>query len=287
MPSQRGDRFAGKVAAITGAASGIGRALALDLAGRGCDLALSDVNAADLQSVAEAARAHGVTVTHAVVDVADRQAVHAWADATQATFGRVNYIFNNAGVALSASINGGRYEDLDWILGINLWGVIHGTRAFLPHLIASGEGHVVNLSSVFGLVGIPSQSGYNAAKFAVRGFTDCLRIELEIMNCGVSATCVHPGGIKTNIARAARKDPSVGELGMDPTDDGSTFEDSAFTTPEKAARIILRAVEKNKRRVMVGPDAYLFDWTARLFPGHYHRFLASVVNRLANKRPAR
>lgn len=283
MWGRREDRFKGKVAAITGAGSGIGLALAHSLANRGCHLALSDVNEAALRDAADAVRGHGIKVSATVVDVADREAMHAWADATMADFGRVHFIFNNAGVALSSTINGAAYADLDWIIGINLWGVIHGTKAFLPHLIATGEGHVVNLSSVFGLAGIPTQSGYNAAKFAVRGFTDCLRIELEIMNCGVSATCVHPGGIKTNIARAARKHPSVRELGLDPDDDGSSFEKTALTPPARAAEIILRAVEKNKRRVLVGPDAYLFDWATRFFPAHYQRFLAFVVRKAASK----
>lgn len=275
--------FNGKVAAITGASSGIGRALALDLAGRGCHLALSDIRLEPLEEVAEAARQRGVRVTAHRVDVADRAAVQAWADEAAREHGRVNLIFNNAGVALVTTIEGADYADLEWIMGINFWGVVHGTKAFLPHLFASGEGHVINLSSVFGLAGIPSQGGYNAAKFAVRGFTDCLREELEMVARGVSCTCVHPGGIKTNIARAARTHPSVRSLGLDDTDDGSDFERTAMTTPEKAAATILKAVQRNKRRVMVGPDAYLFDWITRLFPAHYHRLAVGLMRASSRK----
>jgi len=269
-------RFSGRVAAITGAGSGIGRALAHELARRGCHVAISDVREESLKPVAEECEACGVKVSLARVVTADRAAVHAWADETTASFGQVNFIFNNAGVALAASVNGVTYEDFEWIMGINFWGVVHGTKAFLPHLIASGDGHIVNVSSVFGLAGIPSQGGYNAAKFAVRGFTDCLRQELELMDCGVSCTCVHPGGIKTNIARAARKHASVRELGL-PEDDGSDFENVARTTPEQAAQIILKAVERNRRRVMVGPDGYLFDWVTRLIPEYYPRMIVAAT----------
>jgi NAD(P)-dependent dehydrogenase (short-subunit alcohol dehydrogenase family) len=282
MPAKPDARFTGKVAAITGAGSGIGRALALELAHRGCHVAISDVNEDALQPVAEACRAAGVEASATRVDTADREAVHTWADDTAARHGRVNFIFNNAGVALGATINGTTYEDFEWLMGVNFWGVVHGTKAFLPHLMAARDGHVINVSSVFGLMGIPTQGAYNASKFAVRGFTDCLRQELEIMNCGVSATCVHPGGIKTNIARAARKHDSVRELGL-PEDDGSDFEKNFRTTPEQAANVILRAVAKNRRRVMIGTDSYFFDWIARLFPGHYQGLLVAVVRMQARR----
>ncbi len=197
--------FSGKVAAVTGAGSGIGRALAVELATRGCHVALSDVDDAGLaETVAlveqSAPIAGSVKVTTAHVDVADREAVEAWAAGVMTEFGRVNLIFNNAGVALSANVGAMTYDNFRWLFDINFWGVVHGTLAFLPHLKASGDGHVINISSVFGLLGIPSQSAYNAAKFAVRGFTDALRTELDIEQCGVSATTIHPGGIRTNIA---------------------------------------------------------------------------------------
>ncbi|MCC6142861.1 MAG: SDR family NAD(P)-dependent oxidoreductase, partial [Candidatus Hydrogenedentes bacterium] len=218
--------------------------------------------------------------------VADRGAMERWAEAVVRDHGRIHLVFNNAGVALVSSIEGVAYESLEWIMGINFWGVVHGTKVFLPHLIAAGEGHIVNLSSVFGLAAVPTQSGYNAAKFAVRGFTECLRTELDMMRCGVSATCVHPGGIKTNIARAARACGSVKSLGLLDTRDQGEFEAVAMTTPEKAAAIILRAVQKNRRRVMVGPDAYLFDWITRLAPARYHALVIGLMRRGNRQRNA-
>ena len=258
------DRFVGRVAAITGAGSGIGRCLAEQLAKRGAHLALADVNEAGLAETVARCEGHGVKITTERVDVADRDAVFAWADHVVEDHGRVNLVFNNAGVALIADIEPMAIKDMEWLMGINLWGVVHGTQAFLPHLTESGEGHVVNLSSVFGLLAFPGQSAYNAAKFGVRGFTDCLRMELEISRSCVSSTTVHPGGIKTNIARNTR----IGGDAEDPStalrDFIETFEKSAMTTPEKAAAVILRAVERNKRRVTIGPDAKIVDLVSRL-----------------------
>ncbi len=265
--------FQGRVAAITGAASGIGRALAVGLAGRGCHLALSDIDEAGLADTVATARAAGVTVTSQRLDVADRSAVEAWAQAVVADHGKVNVIVNNAGVALGATVDGMAYEDLEWLMGINFWGVVYGTKAFLPHLKAAGEGQVVNVSSVFGLLGIPSQSAYNAAKFAVRGFTEALRIELDIEDCGVSATTIHPGGIKTNIARNARIHPSVADLGQDPADTGA-FEKLFITSPERAAKTIISAIEKDKRRALIGPDAHVINFVAKLSPHLYQRVIA-------------
>src|SRR4029079_17978802 len=193
--------FEGRVAAITGAGSGIGRALAQELARRGAHLALCDIDEVGLAETVALCEGSGVKVTSQRVDVANRDAMYAWADQVVAHHGKVNLIFNNAGVALGATIEAMSFDDFEWLMGINFWGVVHGTKAFLPHLKAAGEGHIVNLSSVFGLISVPTQSAYNAAKFGVRGFTDALRIELDIERCGVSATTVHPGGVKTNIAR--------------------------------------------------------------------------------------
>src|SRR5689334_20267553 len=233
--------FVDRVAAITGAGSGIGRALALELAAEGCHLALSDVDERGLAETARLAGERGVRVGTARVDVARREEVHGWADAVAREHGRVNLVFNNAGVGLGATIEAMKYEDFEWLMGINFWGVVHGTKAFLPHLKASGEGHVVNVSSIFGLVGIPTQAAYNAAKFAVRGFTEALREELDIAGVPVSATCVHPGGVKTNIARAARIDASIRDVTDEDVEAARAgFERAARTTPRAAARKILR-----------------------------------------------
>jgi butyryl-CoA dehydrogenase len=266
--------FRDRVAAITGAASGIGAALGVELARRGAHVALSDVDAEGLAVTAAACEGLGVKVTTRIVDVADRAAVADWATEVVDQHGRVNLVVNNAGVALSATIESMSYEDLDWLMAIDFWGVVHGTKEFLPHLKAAGEGHVVNISSVFGLMAIPTQSAYNAAKFGVRGFTDALRIELDIERCGVSATTVHPGGIRTNIVRNARLDPLTSPLGGDREAAVSQFAKAARTTPESAARQILVAVQRNRRRALIGPDAVLFDAVSRLPAGVSQRVLA-------------
>ena len=276
--------FRGKVAAITGAGSGIGRALAEELARRGAHLALSDIDEVGLAETVSLCEGLDVKVTSTVLDVADKDAIFAWADQAADEHGDVHLIINNAGVDLSATVEGASYDDFEWLMNINFWGVVHGTKAFLPHLRATGQGHVVNISSVFGLVSIPTQSAYNAAKFGVRGFTDALRIELDIQQCGVSATTIHPGGIKTNIARNARIDDSASAFGDDPAEFGTEFDKLARTTPEKAAHQILRAVSRNRRRALIGPDAVVFDLASRLPAGLYQRLLAAGARRNMSKR---
>ncbi|MFK8024546.1 MAG: SDR family NAD(P)-dependent oxidoreductase [Ilumatobacter sp.] len=273
--------FNGKVAAITGAGSGIGRALAEDLASRGCHLALSDVNEEGLAETVLRCERQGVRVTPSRLDVADRDAVYAWASDVVEQHGTVNLLVNNAGVALAASAIGQSADDFKWLMDINFWGVVNGTQAFLPHLRDAGDGHVVNISSVFGLVSIPSQSAYNASKFGVRGYTDALRMELEIDPCGVSCTTIHPGGIKTNIARSARTDESVIAIGGDADVQAAAdqFDKLAISTPEKAAQQILRAVERNRRRALIGPDAKLVDLVSRLPACFYQRGLVWMSRR--------
>jgi butyryl-CoA dehydrogenase len=273
--------FDGRVAAITGAGSGIGRALAVDLAGRGAHLALSDIDAVGLAETVALCEGSPVKVTSHRVDVADRAAVYEWADTVVEEHGKANLVFNNAGVALGATIEAMSYEDFEWLMGINFWGVVHGTKAFLPHLKASGEGHIVNLSSVFGLISIPSQSAYNAAKFGVRGFTDALRIELDAERCGVSCTTVHPGGIKTNIARSARMDDSVLGMAGSAAAAHADFDKIAMTSPAKAASQILAAVERDRRRALIGPDAKVIDLISRLPAGLHQRVLAAGARRRA------
>lgn len=270
--------FHNKVAAITGAGSGIGRALALDLAKQGCQVALSDLNEEGLKETAKQAKAWGVTVSQYVLDVSDKEAVFNWAEQVVAEHGKVNMIFNNAGVALSGTVSSLSLEDYEWIMNINFWGVIYGTKAFLPHLEQSGDGHVINISSTFGLTSQPLMSGYNASKFAVRGFTEALRQDLEITHSKVSSTCVHPGGIKTNIARAARMSDSVKEVtGADDNATLAEFERMFITTPEKAAKVILNGVRKNKRRVLIGNDARMFDLVVRLFPTGYQKLFTKAI----------
>jgi NAD(P)-dependent dehydrogenase (short-subunit alcohol dehydrogenase family) len=263
--------FKNKVAAITGAASGMGRTLALELARRGCHLALSDVNEVGLAETAQMASKLGVKVTADKLNVADREAFNAWADKVVADHGKVNLIFNNAGVALGALLESVKPEDFQWIMGINFWGVVWGTQAFLPHLKKSGDGHIINISSLFGLMSVPTQGTYNASKFAVRGFTECLRQELDMHPCGVSATCVHPGGIRTNIARDARMDASLHAKSGGNVDAARARFDKLLdlTSAESAANQILRAVEKNSRRVLVGIDAKFLDKFVRLVGSWY------------------
>jgi short-subunit dehydrogenase len=265
--------FRGKVAAITGAASGIGLATAIRLAEEGCHLAIADLNASALQDARQQLDRYGVKISCHELDVANKAAVYQFADDVVAAHGKVNIIMNNAGVGLGETIENINYDNFEWLMNINFWGVVYGTCAFLPYLKQSGEGHVINISSVFGLIGVPTQAAYNSAKFAVRGFTECLRQELEIDPCGVSASCVHPGGIKTNIARSSR----TGGMGRinpgDKQEIAQTFERLARTTAEETAKVIVEGVRKNKRRILVGLDAKVIDGVQRLMPTSYQRLL--------------
>jgi butyryl-CoA dehydrogenase len=208
--------------------------------------------------------------------VADRAAVHAWADAVVAEHGKVNVVVNNAGVGVASTVEDMSYEDFDWLMAIDFWGVVYGTKAFLPHLKAAGEGHIVNISSVFGLISVPTQSAYNAAKFAVRGFTDALRMELALDGSGVSCTTVLPGGVKTNIARNARITSTVVH---DPEKARADFERMLMTSPTRAARQILDAVQRDRRRALIGPDARVIDLLSRLPAGAVQRLILRGARR--------
>jgi len=271
-----------KVVVITGAGSGIGRALALDCAARGSLLALSDVDEAGLAETVDLAKNVGAREVHAGrLDVSDRAAFAAYAAEVAEHFGRVNVVVNNAGVALTGDVEDLSYDDMEWIVDINLWGVIHGTKEFLPHLIASGEGHVVNLSSLFGLISVPGQSLYNATKYAVRGFTEALREEMLLHGHPVGVTSVHPGGIKTAIARNAR---AAGDVDQEAT--AALFDEKlARMTPERAAQIIVRAVLKDRARCLVGLDAHALHHFARLTGSRYQDVVARATRRITPARP--
>jgi NADP-dependent 3-hydroxy acid dehydrogenase YdfG len=265
--------FKGKVAVITGAGSGIGRALALNLAKQGAQLALSDVDTDGLAETVRQAEALGANVKSDWLDVAEREAVLAYADAVVAHFGTVHQVYNNAGVAYNGDVEKSEFKDIEFIIDVDFWGVVNGTKAFLPHVIASGDGHIVNISSVFGLIALPGQSAYNAAKFAVRGFTEALRQEMLVAKHPVKVTCVHPGGIKTAVARNATV--ADGE-------DHQTFADFfdkrlALHSPEMAARRIVSGVRDGRARVVIGWEAKALDVLARIMGPSYQRIVATAV----------
>ncbi len=264
--------FADRVAVITGAGSGIGRALALDLARRGARLELTDIDAAGVAATADACLAVGAKARHHVLDVADRAAVDAHATQVMAAHGRVDLVVNNAGVSMTGPVLALTLDEIEWIMGVNFWGVVHGTKAFLPHLVANRGAHLVNISSIFGMIAVPGQAAYNASKFAVRGFTEALRQEMLSARTGVSVSCVHPGGIKTNIARGGRF-----AAGVDGAATADVFDRIARTTPEVAAATILRGVERDRARIFIGPDAFALDGMQRLLGSGYQ----AIVRRAA------
>ena len=269
--------FTNKVVVVTGGSDGIGRALVDTLMAQGAIVSTCGRSHDKLYQLQTTYA--GKPFISYTADVSEEQQCANFIDATVKTFGTIDILINNAGISMRALFAETEIQTLRKVMDINFWGVVHGTQAFLPHLKASGDGHVINISSVFGLVSIPTQSAYNAAKFAVRGFTDALRIELEIDDSGVSATTIHPGGIKTNIARNARVDEATAELSGDVGDPGDMFEKIAMTKPSKAAKQILAAVEKNKRRALIGPDAKVFDLVSRLPAGFYQRLLINGAKR--------
>jgi NADP-dependent 3-hydroxy acid dehydrogenase YdfG len=273
--------FAGKVAAVTGAGSGIGQALALELARSGASVAISDVDTEGLAQTEEQLKAIGAPVRSDRLDVTEREAFQIYADQINEHFGKVNQIYNNAGIAFTGDVEITEFKDIERVMDVDFWGVVNGTKAFLPHLIASGDGHIVNVSSLFGLMSIPGQAAYNSAKFAVRGFTEALRQELVLNRDPVKVTSVHPGGIKTAIARNG-----LTAEGVDPEAQYKFFDKRlASTTPQRAAEIILEAVRKNKARVLVGQDAVVLDLIVRITGSGYQRLFAPVLGRM--KPPSR
>jgi NAD(P)-dependent dehydrogenase (short-subunit alcohol dehydrogenase family) len=270
----------GRVVVLTGAGSGIGRALALEAAGRGAVLALSDWDEVGLLETAELVeqshRAHRGVRTDKL-DVRDRDGIREYAASVAAELGRVNVLVNNAGVALHGDFEEVGYADFEWVMDVDFWGVVQGTKEFLPHLIASGDGHLVNISSLFGLLGVPGQTAYSAAKFGVRGFTEALRQEMLVAGHPVAVTCVHPGGIRTAIARNARATTS-----HDRDQVARHFDTKlARTTAERAARTIIAGVLADKPRVLVGTDAKALDLTVRVLGARYQRLVARANRVLA------
>ncbi|GAB5902723.1 SDR family NAD(P)-dependent oxidoreductase [Mycobacteroides chelonae] len=265
--------FSGKVAVVTGAGSGIGRALAVELARSGAKVAISDVDAEGLAETERQVKALGAEVRSDRLNVVEREAFLLYADAIKEHFGKVNQIYNNAGIAYQGEVEESQFKDIERIIDVDFWGVVNGTKAFLPHLIASGDGHVVNVSSLFGVLSMPGQSAYNSAKFAVRGFTESLRQEMLIGKKPVAVTCVHPGGIKTAIARNSTTAEGYDQQAM-----AAMFDKYlANTSPEAAARIILTAVRKKKPRVLVGPDAKILDLVVRVTGSRYQDIFSLVT----------
>lgn len=265
-----------KVVVITGAGSGIGRALATQAAQAGARLAISDINEAGLAETAGLVTATGPAPRTDILDVSSKEAMIAYAASVAAEFDRVNVVVNNAGVSYSGPVTDLTYEDFEWIMSINFWGVVYGTQEFLPHLIASGDGHIVNISSLFGLVSMPGQATYNAAKYAVRGYTESVREDMLLAGHPVGVTCVHPGGIKTGIARNGRV-----AAGTDLKTLSEFFDQRlARMSPEKAARIIWRAVRANRPRQLVGIDAHAIHTLGKLLGARYQDVFTAVAKRV-------
>lgn len=269
--------FAGRTAVITGAASGIGAALAADLALRGCNLALADINDDALEDVAAPLRSNEIRVTATRLDVGDRDAIHAFADTVLAEHGGADLLFNNAGVALGGTFDRVSEEDFEWLVGINFWGPIRMARAFMPMLAQSERAHITNISSIFGVIAPAGQTAYCASKFGVRGFSDALRHELAGSSIGV--TTVHPGGVATNIAKRARVPAGTSQAEIDEAQKQAA--QNLVMPPAEAAAIILRGVERGKPRVLVGKDAHVLAWIEKLSPSRYWSMMKWRLGRKA------
>jgi short-subunit dehydrogenase len=276
----------GAAIAVTGAASGIGRALAIELSARGADLALADRDEAGLQSVAaEIAQSNKTTprkVSLHRIDVSERDQIAAFAREAVAAHPALNILINNAGVALLGQFHEIDQAQMEWLVNINFWGVVHSTRAFLPHLASRPAAHIVNLSSIFGIVAPPGQTAYAAAKFAVRGFSESLRHELQMAKSPVRMSVVHPGGIKTNIVRNSR-------AGVGVTDNErrvqsiERFDAIAQTSPKDAALRIIKGIEKNQPRILIGGDARFMDLLQRFRPATYWNVMAKRIEKMSKK----
>jgi NAD(P)-dependent dehydrogenase (short-subunit alcohol dehydrogenase family) len=265
-----------KVVAITGAAAGIGRAVAMECARQGAHVALCDIDEGGLEGARIAAVEYGVQALAMAVDVSRREQVEGFAAAVAQRFGRAHVIINNAGVGLGSTVRDVDYADFEWLMGINFWGVVYGTKAFLPLIERQTEGHIVNVSSVAGMIAFPTMAAYNASKFAVRGFTETLRLELQLERSPIGVTSVHPGGIRTKIASNARTklSPEWGTAG----EVERLFDRLARTSPETAAKAIVDGIVRNKPRVLIGADAHVIDQMQRRLPTGYQAVLSRLVD---------
>lgn len=272
--------FENKVIAITGAGSGIGRALALNLAGRGAVLSLSDKDEVGLAETKRLLGNRPASIT--ALDVTDTAALNAWVAGAVRDFGRLDGIINNAGLSVVAPFADCPEADFNRVMDVNFGAVVAGCRAALPHVRAAaakdGVGWIVNISSVFGMMGYPTQSAYNASKYAVRGLTEAMAMELAVTDPNVAVIRVHPGGIKTNVAKNSKRIALL--PGQDPnTDFAAEFEKNAPTTPEQAAETIITGMERRQHRVLIGPDARFIDWMVRLFPVSYFKVIGNFLGR--------
>ena len=272
----------GAAVAVTGASGGIGRALALELAARGADLALADRDEAGLKAVAAEIGTRQKVTTHRV-DVGEPAQIAAFAQAAIAGHPSLNIVINNAGVALLGQFSEIDQSQMDWLMNINFWGVVHSTRAFLPHLATRAEAHIVNLSSIFGIIGPPGQTAYAASKFAVRGFSESLRLELQMAKSPVRLSVVHPGGVATNIARNSRTGSGVSDNARR-SQAIERFDRVAKTTPQAAALRIIEGIEKNQPRILIGSDARMMDLLQRFRPATYWAVLARRIEKMASKK---
>jgi len=257
--------FAGKVAVVTGAGSGIGQALAIELGRSGASVAISDVDTEGLKVTEDRLASIGVPVKSDRLDVTERERFLLYADEVRDHFGKVNQIYNNAGIAYSGDVDISHFKDIERVMDVDYWGVVNGTKAFLPHLIASGDGHVINISSIFGIFAVPGQAAYNSAKFAVRGFTEALRMEMALAHHPVKVTTVHRN--------------ATGAEGVDVASAAEWFDKMARTLPERAAQVILTGVAKNKAKVLVGADAKILDLFVRASGSGYQRVLTALSGR--------
>ncbi|MGY3484801.1 short-subunit dehydrogenase [Bradyrhizobium sp. USDA 4011] len=279
--------ISGSAAAVTGAASGIGRALAHELALRGCDLAIADRDEAGLQAAAaEIAKASPRKVTVHRLDVSELGQITAFAEAAGAAHPGLNIVVNNAGVALLGQFDEIEQAQMEWLFNINFWGVVHGSRAFLPLLLRQREAHIVNVSSIFGIIAPPGQSAYCAAKFAVRGFSESLRHELAVANSPVRLSVVHPGGVATNIARNSRTGAGITDNARR-AESIERFDALARTTPAAAAQRIIAGIEKNQPRILIGKDARFMDLLQRFRPATYWKVMQRMMEKTAARRLAR